>query len=240
LTNRGQAALRAQRKALGLCQACGYERAAEGKTLCQLCLDIRKRNSEKSIIAKLKALACTRCGGARDKIDKRICGSCRERDIAGAIEKKRRHEAESGAPICPRCKIRPGAPGWSYCEICIGRSKHYRDSLKADVIAGYGGVCKCCGEAEPQFLTIDHVNGGGSAHKKAVGSNQQIYSYLRANNYPTGYQLLCSNCNSAKGAFGICPHERDRRKDPNYKVVEVVMVARKKCGRPRHPNSRVA
>lgn len=143
--------------------------------------------------------------------------------------------------MCPRCKIRPGSPGWSYCEICIGRARSYRDSLKADVICGYGGICKCCGEAEPQFLTIDHIHGGGSAHKKAVGGSQQIYSYLRANGYPDGYQLLCFNCNGSKGLFGICPHERDRRKlltCEQVAAIEIVtMVPRKKSGRPRHINS---
>ena len=28
----------------------------------------------------------------------------------------------------------------------------------------------------------------------------------RKNNYPEGFQVLCSNCNFAKGKYGSCPH----------------------------------
>ena len=27
--------------------------------------------------------------------------------------------------------------------------------------------CQCCGETQPEFLTLDHINGGG--HKLAAG-----------------------------------------------------------------------
>lgn len=204
--------LHAKRKAMGLCQSCGHMQTADGHTLCQSCLDRRKRNSETSVARSLTKLTCTRCGGQRDRIDRRICMSCAVRDAKSRNEKLKKRREESPAPVCPRCRTRPAASGWSYCEVCIETSRLYRHRLKADVIEGYGGACRCCGEAEPQFMTLDHIDGGGSAHKKAVNGNQMIYSFLRANNYPSGYQLLCFNCNSAKGAFGMCPHERDRQK----------------------------
>ena len=29
--------------------------------------------------------------------------------------------------------------------------------------------CKCCGEKEMKFLSMDHVNGGGNKHRKELG-----------------------------------------------------------------------
>ena len=66
--------------------------------------------------------------------------------------------------------------------------------------------CNCCGETIYEFLSIDHINGGGTAHRKALGS-KFIYSYLIQNGYPTGYQVLCHNCNQAKGFYKECPHK---------------------------------
>ena len=83
--------------------------------------------------------------------------------------------------------------------------KNSRLKLRADVLTGYGGRCKCCGIGEIKFLSIDHVNGGGNRQRKA---GIKIYSWLRNNNYPLGFQVLCHNCNLAKGFYGECPHKR--------------------------------
>src|SRR5665213_1527449 len=42
----------------------------------------------------------------------------------------------------------------------------YRINLRADGIAAYGGECQCCHISEPEFLTLDHANGGGTKHRK--------------------------------------------------------------------------
>lgn len=67
--------------------------------------------------------------------------------------------------------------------------------------------CSCCGEKEKKFLEIDHINGGGSKERKKIGGGSTFYSYLISHKYPKGFQLLCSNCNQAKGKYGICPHK---------------------------------
>lgn len=79
---------------------------------------------------------------------------------------------------------------------------------KRQVLAYYGSRCACCGETEPLFLTIDHINGGGNAHRKAIGSQDQWY-WLWKQGYPEGFQILCCNCNFGRARNGgRCPHER--------------------------------
>ena len=67
--------------------------------------------------------------------------------------------------------------------------------------------CVCCGEKELEFLSFDHILGGGTRHVKNLG-NKRIFMWLKKNNYPDGFQVLCMNCNFAKGKIGYCPHER--------------------------------
>lgn len=85
-----------------------------------------------------------------------------------------------------------------------------RAYIKKQVFDHYGWSCKCCGEDTKEFLTIDHINGGGTKHRKEIkGWATHFYRWLVKNNFPKGYQVLCMNCNFAKGHFGICPHMRD-------------------------------
>ncbi len=83
------------------------------------------------------------------------------------------------------------------------RNRQYRQ----EALEAYGGHCACCGEEQYEFLAIDHIDGGGNEHRRTVGGrgSQMIY-WLRANSYPKGFQVLCHNCNSAKGFYGECPH----------------------------------
>lgn len=83
------------------------------------------------------------------------------------------------------------------------KAKRYAERKAA--IDHYGGSCKCCGETVFGFLTIDHINGGGSAHRRSI-NRYQIYRWLRKQGYPSGFQILCYNCNCAKGMLGECPH----------------------------------
>lgn len=83
----------------------------------------------------------------------------------------------------------------------------------------YGGECSCCSENRYEFLTIDHVNNDGASHRKEFG--EAIGSWLKKNGYPAGFQVLCMNCNWAKGRYGECPHERERRKDVGFVCEEL-------------------
>jgi hypothetical protein len=80
------------------------------------------------------------------------------------------------------------------------------------VLEHYSGTpphCQCpgCTETHLEFLSIDHINGGGRKHRLSIGGG--IYAWLRKNNYPDGFRVLCHNCNQSRGAYGYCPHERE-------------------------------
>jgi hypothetical protein len=78
--------------------------------------------------------------------------------------------------------------------------------LRIEAIKHYGGKCACCGETVIEFLQIDHINGGGHKHRKENGNGNSISGWLRKNNYPSGFRILCSNCNWSMGVHGYCPH----------------------------------
>lgn len=94
-------------------------------------------------------------------------------------------------------------------------SLHWRQKKRYDALMAYGGMqCACCGETIPEFLTIDHINGGGNKHiDLKYGGNKRLggvglYRWLANHNFPPGYQVLCYNCNAAKGHYGVCPHQQ--------------------------------
>jgi hypothetical protein len=76
------------------------------------------------------------------------------------------------------------------------------------VIEHYGGRCACCAEATYEFLAIDHKDGGGAGDRKRGLVARRWYSWIIRNGFPTSLQILCHNCNVAKGIYGECPHKR--------------------------------
>lgn len=78
-----------------------------------------------------------------------------------------------------------------------------KQQLKAEVLTHYGnGKCACvmCGYSDLRALSIDHANNNGYAHRKAFARHHGdgLYSYLKKENYPLGYQTLCMNCQFIK------------------------------------------
>jgi hypothetical protein len=89
-------------------------------------------------------------------------------------------------------------------------SAEWNKRIKQETVDAYGGKCVCCGEGTFEFLSIDHVNGGGDHHRREVGGGGVVlYQWLRKRNFPQDgrFQVLCFNCNMAKGFYGACPHE---------------------------------
>lgn len=85
----------------------------------------------------------------------------------------------------------------------------YRIELRREVIAAYGGCCTCppCGESVFEFLTIEHLQGDGAAHRAKVGRNAQAQLLdIKKRGFPAEYTILCYCCNLAKAIYGTCPH----------------------------------
>jgi len=89
----------------------------------------------------------------------------------------------------------------------------YRQKIKHEVLLHYSNgelKCACCGESNYFFMTIDHIMGRGKTDREAgqKRSGWRLCVNLKMRGYPDGYQVLCYNCNLAKGHYGSCPHER--------------------------------
>ncbi len=100
---------------------------------------------------------------------------------------------------------------WHRLNRARGRaaSRAQNQRVRREAIEAYGGKCKCCGETEWQFLTIDHEKGAN--HPMYAGiprTGHEFYWALRNEGYPRkGFRLLCWNCNNAIGHYGSCPHK---------------------------------
>ena len=80
---------------------------------------------------------------------------------------------------------------------------------KQMIIDHYGGKCVCCDEVLIEFLSIEHPNNDGASHRKRLREQgTTLYLWLIKNNFPEGYQVMCMNCNTSKGFYGYCPHQK--------------------------------
>ena len=97
---------------------------------------------------------------------------------------------------------------WGY-TLKFGTFSHYSKKLSnADF-----PVCACCLYDDIRALNIDHIipRSKLSASEKLIPrAGQQLWNYLKLNNYPKGYQILCYNCNLMKKANVDCPHKFDK------------------------------
>jgi hypothetical protein len=92
--------------------------------------------------------------------------------------------------------------------------KSIRDR-KIQIINGYGGKCECCGETNFEFLTLDHINGGGNKERTTTAKGFGLYRRLIKEGFPReGYRLLCMNCNFSLGKYGYCPHKKTEQGCP--------------------------
>ena len=87
-------------------------------------------------------------------------------------------------------------------ELC-DKQNAKRERLRAEAIAAYGGRCACpgCHVIHAELLTIDHINGGGNAHRRSFGrGSRDFYAWL-----VTVALALCGSCNLAKADKPACP-----------------------------------
>lgn len=91
------------------------------------------------------------------------------------------------------------------------KTKRLSAIIKNDVFVAYGGWrCACCGETERSFLTIDHMQNNGSKLRRLGihGHSTDFYRWLKKCGFPSGFQVLCMNCQFGKRMNkGVCPHQ---------------------------------
>ena len=138
------------------------------------------------------------------------------------------HPEADPASVCLRC----GAPlnthnrAMTYCsDSCTMKAWYARNKprvidkkrastrafarrTKLRVIDAYGGECACCGETDPDVLTIDHLAEVGRQHRAGIGYGKNFYLWLERQGFPRDdYRLLCLNCNAGRERnAGTCPH----------------------------------
>lgn len=124
------------------------------------------------------------------------------------------------AGCCIACNAPRGDEGTAFhCRDCAD-IKNARQSFairqaKLECYAAYGGAfCACCGEDDLVFLTLDHMNNDGGEHRRQLSGKNKgyggltFYRMLKRQGYPTGFQVLCFNCNVGRARNGgVCPHK---------------------------------
>lgn len=108
----------------------------------------------------------------------------------------------------------------------LRRHEHYKAltrarcaAIKQEMIDMYGSSCACCGEHRKEFLSIEHIGGGGKAHRRIVGAGGvHMYRDLKRRGWPKDkYELLCMNCNFSQNFNKTCPHM--------YEIANAMLVA---------------
>lgn len=190
----------AARKEQGLCVKCGNSPKSSTSLNCEACTEKRKIRYKTRVESGL----CT-CGSKLE--GSTVCLDCAKKRNQ-CNYKKRDSYLKSGFCRCGRDK----KSGRKTCDVCNDRVKAHSAIVKDEVFQNYGGyICRCCGETEKVFLSIDHINNDGAEHRrKLYGRNgsggSRFYKWLRKHSFPEGFQVLCFNCNHAK-RFGVCPHQ---------------------------------
>jgi hypothetical protein len=114
-----------------------------------------------------------------------------------------------GHGVCNRCRALKFYR--EHKEHCKEVQRNLDRARRKKVLVYYSGIvpkCACCGIEQYEFLSLDHINGGGYKHRKEIGNfGRNFYKWIIKNNFPSGFRVLCHNCNLAKGFYGKCPHE---------------------------------
>jgi hypothetical protein len=161
------------------------------------------------------------CGGCgKVKSEQYYCDDCKlirknKRDINSKkrlARQKSTYKYRKENNLCTKCGCIKFNDA-SSCEKCLEKKRSEQKNRKLRCFAFYGQVCACCSETNFKFLNIDHVNGDGNKHRKEIGgtfANSKLYSWLIRNDFPSGFQTLCFNCNRGRWMNNnVCPHKED-------------------------------
>lgn len=198
-------------KSQGLCLRCAKIKV-EGKSFCEACSkrinELKRERREK----RIKRGLCSICGKSMPIEGSRHCQNCFDK-VKKINEKRIRKNVSNG--MCRACGKDKPEDGKKHCQLCNVKALEKREKVRQKVFAYYGDSCVCCGEHDPIFLCIDHINNDGKKHREVnnVKTGNMFYRWLVKNNFPSGFQVLCYNCNTAKSINnGVCPHQTKIKK----------------------------
>lgn len=111
------------------------------------------------------------------------------------------------------------------------RGTKAKNKLKLEVFSVYSCgdfKCKHCDETETGVLTVDHVNGDGAEHRREIGltasCGSNFYRWLKRNNYPEGFQILCYNCQYRKRMLEMRSDEQTHLKEVRAAYAKSIKV----------------
>lgn len=103
--------------------------------------------------------------------------------------------------MCAQCIAKTSA--YNARPAAKGKRGMWSRATRAGVLGHYGGKCACCAVADYDILTIDHCDGFAGVGPRG---GHQLTSWLKRNNYPEGFRVLCFTCNFVLGHHGYCVH----------------------------------
>lgn len=176
----------------GGCFGCGNP--TDGGTRCEACKEKAKISRQKSTAKRKANGICVACSEPA-KPGTTLCQ--RHIDERSAVSSAR-YKKHKELGICRFCDSDTETPNESMCAYHKEKYKDYRVQTKLAVLDAYGGpVCVGCGNEEFDILEIDHIDGGGCQQRRELGitGGYQFYLWLKQQNYPEGYRVLCPTCN---------------------------------------------
>lgn len=122
---------------------------------------------------------------------------CNKCSILLTDENWKIYDKNIGRYICQNCRKSTDKLYYTTSPDYNKKQRNRSRMRRSAVIFYYGNKCVQCDEDDYTKLTIDHINGGGSQHRKQISTN--IVDYLYNNLIDKdGYQVLCYNCNCSK------------------------------------------
>lgn len=169
--------------------------------ICKEFLDFDKFNKNKSKPDKL-ATECKSCKAKQDK-------EYRSKNNRKIKETKHIYYLNNKEDIKEKVCIYIKANPERHNKWCADA----KNKLKHDVFSIYScgePKCKNCEEKDIGLLTIDHIDGDGSAHRQETFGNKKVggykmYQWIKKNSYPENFQVLCYNCQYRKRLIEMRP-----------------------------------
>jgi len=193
-----------------VCTECGKNTPTGDNKVCDPCIASRSKTRLDDYHAKVEARICG-YGGCQNPVegDHSYCPVHLEKQSRDGQSLYQWCLVNKVCCFCPDPKP-PALPNKPHCAACHEKAKQTQKLVnrrrKMRVLKHYGMTCVCCGCGLPDFLQIDHIDGGGTKHHRELGLGR-FYLWLIKNGFPPGYQTLCGACNAAKRDKTHCPHQ---------------------------------